>query len=118
MPRPRRILVVFCLIAGLCLQGFALARQMSAFAQDGDAAHAAMHLDAVAHHHEGDGSIHKDASKQSLEHLKADCCVQVAGLLPHGAPAVPALPLDRSRAEARHDAHDSPFLEGLMRPPR
>jgi hypothetical protein len=118
MPRPRRILVVFCLIAGLCLQGFALARQMSAFAQSGDAEHAAMHLDAVAHHHEGDGSIQRDSSKKSLEHLKADCCVQVAGLLPHVTPSVPALPLDRSRAEPRHDAHDSPFLEGLKRPPR
>lgn len=114
----RRTFLVVCLIAGLCLQGFALARQMTAFGKGGDAVHAALHLDAVVHHHDGDGSIHRDASKKSIDHLKADCCVQVAGLLPQSAPPVPVLPLDRSRAELRPDAHDSPYLEGLMRPPR
>lgn len=118
MPRTRRLLVVFWLVAGLCLQGFALSREMSALGQGGDAAHAAMHLDAVAHHHDDDGSIRKDTSKKSLEHLKADCCVQVAGLLPQAVAAVPGMPLDRSRAELRDDAYDPPFLEGLMRPPR
>lgn len=118
MPRPRRILVVFCLVAGLCLQGFALARQLAEFGKTGDAAHAALHLDGVAHHHEGDGSIRADSSKSSLDHVSADCCVQAAGLPPQGAPSVPALPLDRSRAELRVDAYAPPFLEGLMRPPR
>ena len=118
MPRTRRILVTVCLIAGLCLQGFALARQMTALAQGGDAAHAAMHLEAVAHHHGDDGSIQRDDSRKSLDHLKAECCVQVSGVLPQGVAAVPELPLDRSRAEMRAKAYDPPFLEGLMRPPR
>ena len=116
--RLRNALLVFCLVAGLCLQGFALAGQMVALAQGGDPAHAAMHMDSVAHHHEHDGSIHKDASRKSIDHLKADCCVQVAGVLPQGVPPVPQMPVDRSRAGLLPDAHDSPFLEGLMRPPR
>jgi hypothetical protein len=118
MSRPRRLIVILGLIAGICLQGFALAGQMTAFARDGDAVHAVLHADAVAHHHEGDGSIHKDGSKKSLDHLKADCCVQVAGVLPQGVPSVPEVPLDRTRTETRPDAYDPPFLEGLMRPPR
>jgi hypothetical protein len=118
MSRARHILVVFWLAAGLCLQGFSLSRELSALGQGGDAVHAAMHLDSVAHHHDHDGAIHKDGSKKSIDHLKADCCVQVAGLPPQGVAAVPALPLDRSRAQHRLDAYDPPFLEGLMRPPR
>ena len=114
----RKALLVFCLIAGLCLQGFALAGQMSAFARDGGATHSALHIEAVAHHHDPDGSIQRDSSKKSLKHLQADCCVQLAAVLPEGVPAVPAAPLDRSRVHAGADGHDSPFLEGLMRPPR
>lgn len=113
----RRLLLVICLIAGIGLQGFALARQLSEFGKAGDAAHAAMHLDGVAHHHDGHG-IHKDASKKSLDHLKADCCMQVAGVLPEGAPSLPEMPVDRSGAQLPPDGHDPPFLEGLMRPPR
>ena len=118
MHRTHRFLVVLGLIAGICLQGFALAGQMTAFARDGGAEHAAMHMDSVAHHHEHDGKIHKDGSKQSVDHLKADCCVQVAGVLPSSVPPVQTMPAGRSTAEPRPEAHDSPFLEGLMRPPR
>src|SRR5262245_29755304 len=118
MPRTRRIFLVFWLVAGLCLQGFALAGQMTALAKGGDAAHAALHMDGVAHHHEGDGSIQKDESKKSLDHLKSDCCFQVAGVLPQGAASVPQMPLDRSHAVLRADEYDPPFLEGLIRPPR
>jgi hypothetical protein len=114
----RRLAIAFCLVTGLLAQGFALAGQMVAFAQGGDAIHAAMHLESVAHHHGQDGSIHKDASRKSLKHLQADCCVQLAAVLPEGTPAVPAVPLDRSRIDTGVDERDSPFLEGLKRPPR
>ena len=118
MPRARRILVVFWLAAGLCLQGFAHAREMAALGLGGDAAHATLHLEAVAHHHDDDGSIRTDTSTRSLDHLKADCGLQVAGLLPQVAAGVPEMPHDRSRAPVRVDAYDPPFLEGLRRPPR
>jgi hypothetical protein len=118
MPRARRILVVFWLVAGLCLQGLAPAGEMAALGRDGDVAHAALHLEAVAHHHGEDGSIKKDDSKKSLEHLKADGFVQVGAVLPQGVADVAAMPLDSSRAEPRARAYDPPFLEGLMRPPR
>lgn len=115
----RRLVLVVCLIAGLCLQGFALAGQMAALAKAGDARHAAMHVDYVAHHHEHDGSIHKDGSGKSLEHVQADCCVQLASVLPTFASAIPDVPVDQSSpADACADGHSSPFLEGLKRPPR
>ena len=113
----RRLVLVFCLIAGLVIQGFALAGQLSAFAQGG-ALHAALHLEKVAHHHDHHGSIHKDGSKKSLNHVQADCCLQLAAVLPEGAPVMPVVPMDRSRADGGTDGHDSPFLEGLKRPPR
>ena len=118
MPRTRRLLVVFWLVAGLCLQGFAPAGGMTALGRDGDAAHAALHLEAVAHHHGEDGSIREDTSKKSIDHLKAEGCSQVAGLLPQGVATVPEMPLDGARLELRAQAYDPPFLEGLIRPPR
>lgn len=113
----RRILIVLCLITGLLAQGFALAGQMAALARSGDAVHSALHLDAIAHHHGHDGSIHQDTSKKSLKHVQGDCCVQLAGMSPD-ATAQLGLPAAPSRVHAVDQGHDSPFLEGLKRPPR
>jgi hypothetical protein len=114
----RRLALVLCLIAGLCLQGFALAGQMAALARTGDAVHSALHLDAVSHHHGHDGSIHKDASKKSLKHVHGGCCMQLAGVLPAAPPKVPGLHVASARLDAADLGHDSPFIEGLKRPPR
>ena len=50
-------------------------------AHDGDAAHVAMHIDCVAHHHEADGSIQKGSSTKSLKHTsqKTPDSAQMAG---------------------------------------
>jgi len=114
----RRLALVLWLVAGLCLQGFALAGQMAALARTGDAVHSALHLDAVSHYHADDGSIHKDASKRSLKHVHGDCCIQLAGVLPAAPPGIPGLQVTSPRVDAADHGHDSPFLEGLMRPPR
>jgi len=114
----RRLVLVLCLIACLCLQGFALAGQMAALAASGDALHSALHLDAVSHHHGHDGSIHKDASKKSLKHMHGGCCIQLAGVLPAAPAPAPGLQATSARADAADLGHDSPFLEGLKRPPR
>ena len=114
----RRLILVLGLIAGLCLQGFALAGQMAALARTGDAVHSALHLDAVSHHHEHDGSIHQDASKKSLKHVHGDCCIQLAGVLPAAPPQVPGLQVASARVDVAEHGHDSAFIEGLKRPPR
>lgn len=113
----RRLILVLCLIAGLCLQGFALAGQMAALARTGDALHCALHLDAIAHHHEHDGSIHKDASKKSRVHVQGDCCIQLAGAVPAALAEVPP-PVAAPLASSIDQPRESPFLEGLKRPPR
>jgi hypothetical protein len=113
----RRIAVVFCLVAGLLAQGFALAGQISSRAGDGGMLHVGLHLDSVAHHHEADGSIRQDQSKQSHQHLQSDCCMQLLGALPVTV-ALASLPRARPLAESAPQGHDSPFLEGLRRPPR
>jgi len=113
----RRAILVFLLAASICFQGVALAGQVIARDRSGDAAHAMLHAEAVPHHHHR-GSIHKDQSKESRQHVENDCCTSVAGI-PPSAIRAPQMPQpERESAEAQPRGHDSAFIEGLKRPPR
>ena len=114
----RRAILVFLLTASICFQGVALAKQVLAWDRGGDAAHAVLHADRMAHHHHEDGSVHKDTSRKSKQHVQSDGCASAAGIPPSRIGAVAALnPVQPPTGIAR-DGHDAPFLEGLKRPPR
>jgi hypothetical protein len=115
----RRATLAFLLAASICFQGVALAGQVVARDRGGDAAHAMLHAEAVPHHHHRhDGSIHKDLSKKSKQHVQNDCCASVAGIPPSAIRAPQLLQPARQTAEAQPRGHDSAFIEGLKRPPR
>ena len=114
----RKTACVFVLIASICFQGVALAKQVLALDRGGDAAHSVLHAGGVAHHHHEDGSIQKDSSTKSKQHVQSDGCASVAGLPPSDTGAVVALNPSPPPADLARDGHRAPFLEGLKRPPR
>ena len=114
----RRAILVFVLVASICFQGVALAGQVIARDRGGDAAHSMLHVEGVAHHHHHDGSVHKDTSKKSKQHVQNDCCASVAGIPSSGIGAIAALNPAHAPADIARSGLDSPFLEGLKRPPR
>ena len=116
--RMRRAILVFGLIVSIGFQGMALAGRILGSDRSGDAAHAVLHADAVAHHHDDDGTVRKDASEKSQRHMQHDGWTQVAGVLPAAPAGVAESPVAPSRVIPVDQAHDSPFLEGLKRPPR
>ena len=113
----RGTILAFLLIASICFQGVALAKQVLASAKGGDAAHSLLHAGSVPHHHHR-GSVHKDTSKESKQHVQDDSCAGVAGMPPTPIRAV-SLVLTAGEATGAHpQGHDTPFIEGLKRPPR
>jgi len=116
--RMRRAILVFGLIVSIGFQGMALAGRILGSDRSGDTAHAVLHADGVAHHHDGAGKVHKDASEKSQRHMQHDGWAQVAGVLPAAPAGVVESPVASSRVISVDQAHDSPFLEGLKRPPR
>lgn len=69
----RRLLAVILLLSFFC-QAFATARQLVVFDHEGEfrAAHAEMHLEGSAHHHDEHGVAHQDDSPESIQHTLAD----------------------------------------------
>jgi hypothetical protein len=112
-----RAILVFVLAVSICFQGFALAGPVAARDLGGDSAHAVLHAEGVPHHHQHDGSIHKDQSKKSKQHVQDDHCAAVA-FIPSSAPITPEAQPARDISHAQPHGHDSAFLEGLKRPPR
>ena len=114
----RRALLVFCLAVSICFQGVALAKQVLSWDGSGDAAHSLLHAQSVSHHHHHDGSIHKDTSRKSKQHVQADGCVSLAFIPSSVLDAANELPTGDTPSSVLLRGHDSPFLEGLKRPPR
>jgi len=114
----RRLLAVILLLSFFC-QAFATARQTVSFDHEGafQVAHAEMHLDGAAHHHDEDGVMHQDDSQESIQHMLADAGPGTAALFHF--PQL-SLPLDGSPAPAvsAESLTPSPYLDGLRRPPR
>lgn len=113
-----RTIPVFLLVVSICFQGVALAKQALARDRSGDAAHSMLHAEGVAHHHHEDGAVHKDDSTQSKQHVQNDGCASVAGIPPSHIDAIAAMNPRQAPAGIACEGHDSPFLEGLKRPPR
>ncbi len=114
----RRYAVVLALILAVGFQGFAFANRILGTDRGGDTAHAVLHAEGVAHHHDGHGGIQQDDSDASKQHVQHDCCTPFTAVLPAAALAVAAPLLGSTLAHAVDRRHDSPYLEGLKRPPR
>ena len=114
----RKTACAVLLIASICFQGVALAKQVLAWERSGDAAHSVLHADGVAHHHDEDGSVHKDTSPKSKQHVQNEGCASVAGLPPSRTGALVAMDPPQPPADIAREGHGTPFLEGLKRPPR
>ncbi len=116
--RSRRAAVVLALILAVGFQGFALASRILATDRGGDTAHAMLHADGVSHHHDDHGAVHQDGSDDSRQHVQHDGCTHFSAALPAAiSPAAPPL-ASCALAHAVDRRHDTPFLEGLKRPPR
>ena len=116
--RMRRAFIVFVLIGSLCFQGVALAARVLAWNPGGDGAHSVLHVAGVAHHHHEDGSVHKDGSRKSKQHVQNDGCAGLAMMPARDASPAGAWAGCEDAAIAPSGGYDSPFLEGLKRPPR
>lgn len=98
------ILLMFC----LPLQGFAM---------QGSFAHEILHEEHVSHHHEADGSIHFDASDESVQHVQDhSCSTQPGGLF---FPALAPTPAQLVETVAIGEVAfiPDPMLEHPHRPP-
>ena len=114
----RRLLAVILLLSFFC-QAFATARQLVVFDHEGalQAAHAEMHLEGSAHHHDEHGVAYQDDSQESIQHMLAEAGPGTAALFHF--PQLSLL-LDRSPPPAvtAESVSPSPHLDGLRRPPR
>lgn len=114
----RRLLAVILLFSFVC-QAFATGRQVVAFDHEGrfEVAHAEMHLEGAAHHHDEEGVVHEDESQASVLHMLAEAGSGASALL-----ELPQLSLHADRPPAPQVVAESagppPFLGGLRRPPR
>ncbi|HAU56888.1 MAG TPA: hypothetical protein DCW87_04565 [Comamonadaceae bacterium] len=113
----RRLLAVLLLLSFFC-QAYVTAGQSIALDHAGgfQAAHAEMHLEREAHHHDEEGLAHQDNSQDSIQHILADASGAVAlfqfpqPLFHFGRSSAPAVTAE--------SAGPPPYLDGLRRPPR
>jgi len=113
-----RRLTTFLLMLCMCWQSLAYAGVEVLVAEDEALAHAMLHFEGAAHHHDGhDGGVHQDESPASTTHAMQDACVYAPALL-----IDMALPLLSVGAAPPADACSAepppPFLSGPERPPK
>lgn len=115
----RRRLVPFLLMLCLCWQSLAYAGMAVLLAQGQERAHAQLHFEGQAHHHDDHGgAFHQDESPASTQHGLTDASVY--------APVLPTVvtppPLATGSASPPADAHvaEPPrlYLSGPERPPK
>ena len=114
----RRAVLCLLLAISVGLQGIAWAGQILGGDRNGDTAHSVLHADGVSHHHEHDGSVKKDTSQKSKQHVQSEGCASLAMIPPPDVGAVGTWVASSGRADTPSQGYDSPFLEGLKRPPR
>ncbi len=114
-----RRLTTFILMLCMCWQALAYAGSAVVLADADELAHASMHFEGAAHHHDehDDGDIHLDQSPASAQHLMDEACVYAPALIAVLDLALPTLRPDLPVA-AIAAAAPPPFLRGLERPPR
>jgi len=115
----RRRLTTFLLMLCMCLQALAYAGSAVVLADADGLAHATMHFEGAAHHHDehGNGDIHLDESQASAQHLMDEACVFAPALIPLVQLTLPRLLPDMPVASIAAAA-PPPYLDGLERPPR
>lgn len=117
-----RRLTTFFLMLCMCWQALAYAGSAVVMADAEEVAHAAMHFEGEAHHHDDhdsldDGGIHQDDSLASAQHLMDEACVFAPALIPVVHLSLPSVQPDAPVATIAAAA-PPPFLDGLERPPR
>lgn len=123
MPAVRKLFVIVMLLVGVAFQGWAAAAQRAMPAHGtSDPAHAALHLQEVAHHHHDDAAdgadaVVVDSSAESSSHLASDGALSS----PAAGPVVSAA-VSKAAPYAtpgwRQDPLSSPDPQGLRKPPR
>jgi hypothetical protein len=113
----RRSAVLLVMLMAMLWQSVALARMGPAISVLVDREHAALHWLEEGHHHHEDGSLHRDDSAESAQHMVAD---HPSAALAMAAPASHDFrPLGSAAPAGRHaTAGPDPTLSGLLRPPR
>ncbi|MFN3791522.1 hypothetical protein [Massilia sp.] len=114
----RRFISILLLLC-LPLYGFAMQGGLPQAYGAGSLAHAVAHEENILHHHhEDDGSVHYDASEQSLAHAQDHhSCAQPADLVVP-APILPPEQLLSSVLVPAAVALTETFLDGPRKPPR
>jgi hypothetical protein len=115
----QRLLTALFLVLCLCWQGLACAGADVLLADEHHLAHAALHFEGAAHHHDNhqDGGIHLDNSPASVHHLMEESCAFALGITSVVPLWLPTLKLDMPVASIA-SAAPPPFIDGLERPPR
>lgn len=114
----RRPLVLLLLLFSLFWQAVALAGHVtSPVAEDAEQAHALLHWQEAAHHHDEDGGVHLDDSQDAVQHIALDGALHGAALLPACLP-LPAGAAGVAPVVLQDRLAPGPFLLGLRRPPR
>jgi hypothetical protein len=112
----RPALVLFLLVA-LLWQSLAMARVGSTVNPLVDLEHATLHWQEKAHHHNDDGSLHLDESRESVQHVAIDHLTASLDMGAHTAHRF--LPLAAAAPDGQHgQPMPDPALDGLLRPPR
>lgn len=113
----RRIITIFLLLC-LPMYGFAMHGGLSPANGLPSLAHAVEHDEGISHHHEEDGSVHYDASDESLDHAQEHSCSPQAASI--SVPTLSFAPGQRlsERAALTTLAVPEPFLDGPRKPPR
>lgn len=105
----------------MCWQSLVYAGMGVTLAQAEDTAHALLHFEGAAHHHEHDGdahdSFHQDDSSASVQHALADVGVFAPALMGF-APALELLETASTPPDGLSVELAGPALLGLERPPK
>ncbi len=114
MNRPAILLV---LLISLLWQSLAMARIGSTVNPLADLAHATLHWQEKAHHHNEDGSLQMDDSRESVQHVVIDhlnASLDIGAQSSHGF-----LPLGSATPDGQQgQLMPNPAFDGLLRPPR
>lgn len=111
-----RKVLSFLLILSLFWQSAAIAG-VNAITDIKESGHVVLHWQDSDHHHHDDGALHADDSDGSVQHMHGDGASNSPGMLSAGWGKVPTLRSSGPAVLAELPL-PSPFLQGLLRPPR
>jgi hypothetical protein len=113
----KRPAIILAMLIALLWQSVAMARIGSMVNPLLDLEHATLHWQETAHHHDDDGSLHLDESRESVQHVAIDhlnASLDMGAQTAHGL-----LPLGSATPNGlQRQAVPNPALDGLLRPPR